>query len=391
MSTITFGRYQIRRELGRGAMGVVYEAEDPVRGLDVALKVMALPAGLSPEARKRKIERFCQEARSLEELNHPHVVRIFDQGEVGGRHFFSMELVRGTTLRDRVQLQGALSLPELLRLATELCSALDHIHQHGVIHRDIKPENIMLLPDGGAKLMDFGIAQLIAQDGTVASGGFHGSPAYMSPEQVSGRLVDARSDLYSLGITLYEAATGRRAVEGDSIPVISQKVMHEYPPPPAGLPPYFQGVLMRALAKDPFRRYASAGELAADLRAGRMPVLDLSTDPNTGAPYYVPPASVFLGADPNQPEPPRLAPKPTGLEETALEGGFLLPSRPEPPGEAAQAAPAVPPCRSHRTLPGVLTCSACRQPLCYTCFVDVPGQGVVCRACAFGTAAVLRA
>src|SRR4051812_41994533 len=115
MATIPFDKYEIRRELGRGAMGVVYEAHDPSRGVDLALKVLATASGLSPESRKRRVERFYREARALQEIAHPHVVRVFDQGEVSGRCFFTMELVRGTTLRDRIQFQGALSVPELVR------------------------------------------------------------------------------------------------------------------------------------------------------------------------------------------------------------------------------------------------------------------------------------
>src|SRR5206468_7630156 len=141
------------------------------------LKVLATASGLSPESRKRRVERFYREARALQEISHPNVVRVFDQGEVSGRCFFTMELVRGTTLRDRIQFQGALSVPELVRLVTEIGDALDHIHGRGVVHRDIKPENIMLMPDGSAKLMDFGVAQLMFEEGAVPSGGFHGSPA----------------------------------------------------------------------------------------------------------------------------------------------------------------------------------------------------------------------
>jgi serine/threonine-protein kinase len=363
MSNVTFGRYEIRRELGRGAMGVVYEAHDPVRGVDVALKVMTVNPSASPDSRRRQLSRFLREARALSELEHPGVVRAFDQGEVEGRHYFSMELVRGTTLRDRLQFQGPLSVPELTRLAVDLCTALEHIHQHGVVHRDVKPDNVMLMPDGSAKLMDFGIAQVHEDADSAPSGGFQGSPAYMSPEQVSGTGVDARTDVYSLAVTLYEAATGRRAVEGDSIPVITHRVAHEYPPAPVGLPPFFQGVLMRALTKDPFQRYQSARMMGEDIQAGRMPS-SLVVAPVS----YVRSEPAYLGADL---EPPH---QPTVTDFVLPDAGFASP----PPRDAR------PPCRLHPRVPGAALCVSCQQPMCYTCTLEVPGRGVICRACAFG-------
>lgn len=363
MSNVTFGRYEIRRELGRGAMGVVYEAHDPVLGADVALKVMTVNPSASPDSRKRQLSRFLREARALSELEHPGVVRAFDQGEVDGRHYFSMELVRGTTLRDRLSFQGPLSLPELTRLATDLCTALEHIHQHGVVHRDVKPDNVMLMPDGSAKLMDFGIAQVHEDADSAPSGGFQGSPAYMSPEQVSGMGVDARTDIYSLGVTLYEAATGRRAVEGDSIPVITHRVTHEYPPAPVGLPPFFQGVLMRALTKDPFQRYQSAQVMGEDIQAGRMPSSVAAAPPG-----FVRPEPAYLGADLESPAAPTVT-------------DFVLPGADSAPPAQRDTRP---PCRLHPRVAGSALCVNCQQPMCHTCTLEVPGRGVICRACAFG-------
>jgi serine/threonine protein kinase len=362
MSNVTFGRYEIRRELGRGAMGVVYEAHDPVRGIEVALKVMTVNPSASPDSRKRQLNRFLREARALLELEHPGVVRAFDQGEIDGRHYFSMELVRGTNLRDRLQFQGPLSLPELTRLGLELCEALEHIHQHGVVHRDVKPDNVMLLPDGSAKLMDFGIAQVHGESDSAPVGGFQGSPAYMSPEQVSGLGVDARTDIYSLGITLYEAATGRRAVEGESIPVITHRIAHEYPPAPVGLPPYFQGILMRAITKDPAHRYQSARVMAEDIRAGRMPG---AVNPPPAA--YARQAPTYLGAQ-------------TGSTPASTVTDFVLPGMEAAPPSRAEGRPA---CRMHPRVAGVALCVSCKHPMCYTCTLEVPGRGVICRACAF--------
>lgn len=369
MATIEFGKYQITRELGRGAMGVVYEAQDPDLGCDLALKVITLKSGASPESRQRQVERFSREARALAQITHPHVVRLIDRGEIGGQAFFTMELVRGTTLRDRLQFEGSLSLTELLRLTLEMCGVLDHLHQNGVVHRDVKPDNIMLMPDGSSKLMDFGIAMLLFEDNQATTGGFEGSPAYMSPEQVAGRPVDGRTDIYSLAVTIYEAATGKRAFDGDSIAAITQKVVQEYPAPPAGLPLHFQAILMRALAKNPNHRYQRASELAADLRAGRMPYVQRVANPSgTGEA----PSAVYFGAG------------------SSLAPSIPLPSTPSTTLTAPPPAAAVLPdgryaCRQHPGRPAALQCSTCGQSICYTCMLEVPNRGIVCRGCAFGT------
>lgn len=389
MSIVNFGRYEIRRELGRGAMGLVYEAYDPVQDQEVALKVMAINPGASPDSRKRQLERFQREARALALLSHPNVVQVLDRGEIEGRHYFSMELVRGTNLRDRLQFQGPLSVPEIVRLSLDLCSALEHIHAAGVIHRDVKPDNVMLLPDGSARLMDFGIAQIITEAASAPPGGFQGSPAYMSPEQVSGLGVDYRTDLYSLGITIYEAATGRRAVEGDSIPVITHRVVHEYPAPPVGLPPFLQGILMRALQKDPAHRYQSAAVLAEDIHLGRMPAPLAPAPPpapyaNPGyhAPAYARPERTYMGVEPEPPLPPIPTPAPASLAAPTVDipsiAAFILPG-----SEAPAAAPRVS-CRMHPSVAGTSQCANCGHPMCYTCTLEVPGRGIICRTCAFG-------
>jgi eukaryotic-like serine/threonine-protein kinase len=386
---ISFGKYQISRELGRGAMGIVYEAHDPSQGIEVALKVMTVPKGNS-EAKKRQLQRFTQEARALGLLSHHGVARLFDQGEVGGRHFFAMELVRGTTLRDRVQMQGPLSLPELVRLGVELCEVMEHVHQQGVVHRDIKPENIMLMPDGTSRLMDFGIAQITDRTGTVRASGFQGSPAYMSPEQVSGKPLDARSDIYALGITLYEAAAGKRAVDGETIPVIAHQVANEIPPPPPGLPPFYQSVLMKALAKDPWMRYPSAGAMASELRAGHVahtaalvsgsvpvpPPPPPDPLPEAPVPGFSPPPPVLLGAA-EQAVPAGEGPIHLGAPHPALSdfaGDFVPPPPPQPTRPA---------CRAHERVASVALCTSCRIPICYTCLLEVPHRGIICRGCAF--------
>jgi serine/threonine-protein kinase len=310
-------------------------------------------------------------------LSHPGVVHLYDQGEVRGRHYFAMELVRGTTLKDRVQMQGPLSVAELTRLTLEMCEALAHVHEHGVVHRDLKPENIMLMSDGSARLMDFGIAQMIGGSAAAATGGFQGSPAYMSPEQVQGKPVDRRSDIYSLGITLYEAATGRRAVEGETIPVIAHQVANEFPPPPTGLPQFLQVVLMRALTKDPEKRYQYASEMAADIRAAQAG-LPLSRRPGASAPpppepEHAAPAPAYLGSLPEK-DPVAMAQAVTATTAPSLGefAGNLIPPTPPPPA-----------CRAHAGAASTALCTQCRSPICYTCLVETPTRGIICRGCAY--------
>jgi serine/threonine-protein kinase len=206
----------------------------------------------------------------------------------------------------------------------------------------------------------------------------------MSPEQVSGLGVDFRTDLYSLGITIYEAATGRRAVEGDSIPTITHRVVHEYPPPPVGLPPFIQGILMRALQKDPSHRYQSAALLAEDIRIGRMPApLTPAAPPHVAAgpaaPAYTRPERTYLGIEPEPLIPP--APNPVPLAAPTVDmpavTEFMLPAGNQP------AAPRVS-CRMHPSAAGTSQCTSCGQPMCYTCTLEVPGRGIICRTCAFG-------
>ncbi len=427
-------------------MGIVYEAHDSGRGADVALKVLAGKGAATPDGRRRQVERFYREARALSNLNHPHIVRVYDRGELGGRPYFSMELVRGTTLRDRLRYSGPLSVPDLVRLALELCGALEYLHCRDVIHRDIKPENIMLLPEGSSKLMDFGVAQVLAENAD--AGGFHGSPAYMSPEQVSGRPVDGRSDLYALAVTLYEAATGRRAVEGKSIPEIVHRVSAEYPPPPTGLPFYIQGILLRAMAKDPALRYSHAAEMASDLRAGRLPAppgrvplpagpgrtlqAPVASAPGGPMPGFPGPTPASLRTVPRPTVPPQPSPAPslpaTGSTEwpppapwaaDAPTRGAAPSMRPPPPlvsaggsvpGSASSLAestaadaptllpgaaafefdlgipaaqePVGAPCDVHPAMRGIAVCSECRRRLCYGCYLETPHRGVLCRGCA---------
>ena len=260
------GRYRIVSELGRGAMGVVYKAHDPVLDRTVALKTIML--GDDVEEREEFQSRFFQEAKAAGRLNHPALITIYDFGEEGSLAYMAMELLDGTELSKRMA-QGALPLPEAISIAEQVAEGLAFAHDNGVIHRDIKPGNITLLPRGRVKIMDFGIARLKTSDLKTQLGVRLGTPKYMSPEQSNGGTIDHRTDIFSLGIVLYEMLTGARLFQGDSLPQVLHNVATFVPPPPSRLKPEVSSLLdlvvMRALAKKPEERYGSAWEMVDDL------------------------------------------------------------------------------------------------------------------------------
>ena len=260
------GRYRIVSELGRGAMGVVYKAHDPVLDRTVALKTIML--GDDVEEREEFQSRFFQEAKAAGRLNHPALITIYDFGEEGSLAYMAMELLDGTELSKRMA-QGALPVPEAISIAEQVAEGLAFAHDNGVVHRDIKPGNITLLPRGRVKIMDFGIARLKTSDLKTQLGVRLGTPKYMSPEQSSGAAIDHRTDIFSLGIVLYEMLTGARLFQGDSLPQVLHNVATFVPPPPSRLKPEVSSLLdlvvMRALAKKPEERYGSAWEMVDDL------------------------------------------------------------------------------------------------------------------------------
>jgi serine/threonine-protein kinase len=264
------GRYEIRAELGRGMMGVVYRAYDRDLGRDVALKVIrSAVEGADAQGYEG---RFLNEARAAARLSHPAIVVVHDVGRdsASGALFMALELLRGRTLDAILGEEGPRPWAEALRLVERVAEGLHHAHEHGIIHRDVKPANIMVLASGEPKIMDFGIAKVEASQLT-AAGQLFGTPLYMSPEQAQARPVDARSDLFSLGSVLYEALTGRRAFAGDSVHGIVHQVVFSDPAPPssvvAGIPKDVDRVVALCLAKDPPRRYPSGRALAEDVRS----------------------------------------------------------------------------------------------------------------------------
>lgn len=262
------GRYRIRGELGRGAMGVVYKADDPALDRTVALKTINLSD--DADGRTEYEARFLREAKAAGRLTHPHIITIHDFGEEGDLAYMAMELLKGTELRARM-LQGAIPIREAIEIAAQVADGLGYAHEHGVVHRDIKPSNIMLVGRGQVKIMDFGVARMRVSDLKTSTGVVLGTPRYMSPEQVAGLPVDHRTDIFSLGIVLYEMLTGTPLFAGEDMPQIMHKVAKLEQVPPSRVnpevPPMLDFVLARALKKDPDVRYQDAYELAADLRS----------------------------------------------------------------------------------------------------------------------------
>ena len=308
-----FGRYQILTELGRGAMGVVYKALDPKINRLVAVKTISM-AGQPPEEEREYRERFFREAEAAGRLSHPGIVTIFDVGEEPETRapYIVMELVGGQSL-DKVLARDEdhkLPLETALQLGLELAEALDCAQSQGVIHRDLKPANILITEDGHAKIADFGVAKLNLANFTLA-GRVLGTPAYMSPEQLNGDVVDGRSDLFSLGVVLYTIVTGYRPFQGNSALTVSFKVVNRDPVPATvldtDLPPGLDYIIARALAKDPAQRYQRGLEMVLDiqaLREGRDPPSKAKQPGSDAAASAVQPANESSALAPL-----RLAPK----------------------------------------------------------------------------------
>lgn len=269
------GRYEIAAEAGRGAMGVVYKARDPKIDRFVAVKAISL-IGQNPDEEREYRERFFHEAQAAGRLLHPGIVTIFDVGEEPESRapYIVMEFITGQSLNALLSGETKkLPLDTALRLAEELAEALDYAHAQGVVHRDIKPANILITEDGHAKIADFGIAKLNLAHLTIP-GHAIGTPAYMSPEQLDGQAVDGRSDLFSLGVVLYNMITGHKPFQGNTAASVCFKVTNRDPLPATsfdvGLPPELDAVIARALAKDPAQRYQRGIEFALDVRELRQ-------------------------------------------------------------------------------------------------------------------------
>src|SRR5437588_313167 len=265
MSLSKIGRYEIVGTLGKGAMGVVYKATDPNIGRTVALKTTRLDVHGSDA--EELLQRFRNEARLAGVLQHPNIVTIYDAGEFEGLFYIAMEYIEGQTLHQVLAKHKIIPIPQVVELARQVCAGLDAAAAQKVVHRDIKPANIMLEPGGNAKIMDFGIAK--SGGGLTSTGQVLGTPNYMSPEQVRGKPLDGRSDLFSFGAVLYEMVTGAKPFGSDNVTTIIYKIINENPRPayavnPA-VPHTVSAIIAKALAKSPEQRYQRGADLARDL------------------------------------------------------------------------------------------------------------------------------
>src|ERR1041385_1629023 len=258
------GRYRIVRELGRGAMGVVYHAIDPPIGRPVAIKIIQLGALRKPEEQERLRERLFREARSAGILSHPGIVTIYDVDQQGDLAYIAMEYVDGPTLDEVLSEPQPISAEKMFSILGQTVVALDYAHQKGIVHRDIKPANIMIASGGRVKITDFGIAKVTASDQFTMTGSIVGTPHYMSPEQVQGRGVDGRSDQFSLAVIAYEMLTGEKPYTGEHLTTVVYKIVSEDPLPPPRLNPSLSGgieaVIRKALSKRADGRYRTCQE-----------------------------------------------------------------------------------------------------------------------------------
>ncbi len=264
------GRYQIEKELGRGAMGMVYLGKDPKIGRQVAIKTMALSQEFEASELAEVKARFFREAETAGKLTHPNIVTMFDAGEEHDLAYIAMEFINGHDLTRYARLDSLLPAQKVMQLIAQAADALDYAQQRNVVHRDIKPANLMYLPDEDkVKVTDFGIAR-VTDSSKTKTGTVLGTPSYMSPEQLAGKKVDGRSDLFSLGVTLYQMLTGQLPFAADSMATLMYKIANEAQAPPsavsAQLPACADPIIARALQKDPEARYQRGSELASDLR-----------------------------------------------------------------------------------------------------------------------------
>lgn len=282
------GQYQIIREIAR-SNDIVYEAYDPQMDRRVALKELSLPQGITDAQKQDRVQRFDREAKAAGRLAHPNIMRVFQVASDGERHYMAMEFLDGHTLRNEIDTKGFLPIDRAVEIAIAVLKGLGHAHANGVVHRDIKPDNIQLLTSGEIKITDFGIARLTFQPNLTMDGQVFGTPSYMSPEQVVGKEIDARSDLFSVGVLLYEMVSGTKPFAGDSVVAITYAIMnHE----PAGLNQVNHSmwqVISRALDKSPALRYSSAQEMIDALEQATTQSVVL--DP----PMLAPPGQTMYG------------------------------------------------------------------------------------------------
>jgi tRNA A-37 threonylcarbamoyl transferase component Bud32 len=323
------GRYKIVRELGRGAMGIVFHAIDPNIGRPVAIKTIQFGTGRKPEELNKLRERLFREARSAGMLSHPGIVTIYDVEQQGEVAYIAMEYVDGPTL-DQVLSEPEPILPaRMFNILAQTAAALDYAHSKGLVHRDIKPANIMLAADGTAKIADFGIAKVTASEHLTMTGSIVGTPHYMSPEQVQGQAVDGRSDQFSLAVIAFEMLTGEKPYNGEHLTTVVYKIVAEEPVPPHRLNPGISGALevalSKALAKKPDARYRNCQEFVAALETAGTATKGWNLMPRGGVLNAPTVADVAVRPAVALPPPhrPRRADTATGGTAVKRKSGFL--------------------------------------------------------------------
>ena len=363
------GRYLIQSEVGRGAMGIVYKATDSVLERTVAVKTVNM--ALEQEGADRYEARFYQEARAAAALNHPNIVTVHDVGKSGDVMFMAMEYIEGVELRSLMAEGQRVAIAQAVSIAAQIAEGLAYAHQRGVVHRDIKPANIMVLPNGPAKITDFGIARRRAASELTQTGMLLGSPKYMSPEQVIGKRADHRSDIFSLGVILYEMLCGAAPFSGENVTALMYQTVNFVPPPPSSVntavPQMLDLIVAKMIAKPVEERYQDALEVARDLRdcerqLGASPAATLAsrTQSIAPAPQLADAASrtVVLGqtlnrtreadrappeaAPPAEAPPQRIAPSFDSLEATQRLASMTGAAATWTPQSATQAVSALP-------------------------------------------------
>jgi serine/threonine-protein kinase len=255
------GRYQVLSELGRGGMGIVYQAYDKQLKEQVAIKLLSPLLSTDPEA----LQRLTREVSLARRITHPNVIRIHDLSEVNGLHYVSMEYFSGANLKEHLKRSGPLSLLNAYQILSQICDGLEAAHSQGVVHRDLKAQNILIGPTGQIKIIDFGLARSVHLEGMTATGLIMGTPEYMAPEQVSGKHVDERADIYALGVILFEMLTGRVPFTGDTAIAVGFQQLKDPPPSPRSINPQIpeevERIILKALEKNPIQRYRNVDEL----------------------------------------------------------------------------------------------------------------------------------
>jgi serine/threonine protein kinase len=302
--TVVDGRYRVLHRLGSGGMAEVYCAQDLQLGRKVALKILYRRFAEDGEF----VERFRREASSAAGLQHQHVVAVYDRGEYDGTYYIAMEYLEGRSLKTIIQQEAPLDPDRAIDLTIQILRAARFAHRRGIIHRDLKPHNVIVDADGRAKVTDFGIARAGASDMT-QTGSIMGTAQYLSPEQAQGHAVSAASDIYSIGIMLYEMLTGRVPFEGESAVTVALKQVNERATPPsaynAAVTPELEEAVMRALEKDPARRYPDADAFIAALQAARDGTATAVLAPVAAAPLDPPSEAYVYPEEPLAPREPR--------------------------------------------------------------------------------------